>query len=188
MVRVMREPVNVQLKWSKARWWPHRGDTWENVLSQLKADGLDAKRLAKAVYVIRLAGYFTIDYGQKDSPVVYIGEGRVKTRVQSHSRWASQLEDLVSDLPMEICVATPCKQGQGKVHRDCEAALLARFASRFGCIPLRNRQRERRIYPHNVYTKKQVEYALGKRQGAKYEWALRPLPASPFYKDYHRGR
>lgn len=86
----------------------------------------------------------------------------------------------------ELCVATPRVRNNGEMYKDCEAVILHRFGQKFGTAPLWNKQFERRRFPHHVYSQEKIDYAIRKRNGAKYEWALRPMKASPFYESYAR--
>lgn len=181
----MPKTVQVDLAWTCVKWLPT--ETWGRVLQpRLVNAGAEAKELNKSVYAIRLAGDFTIKYPVGDSPTVYIGEGSFGSRIQSHMAWASKLQDLVGKFAFEVCVATPRIKNQPKTYLDCEAVILRRFGERFGSAPLWNKQFERRRFPHHEYSLKKVDYVLGKRSGAKYQWALQPLQSSPFYYSYHK--
>lgn len=77
-------------------------------------------------------------------------------------------------------------KGQPNTYLDCEAALLLRFGDRFGSAPLHNLQFERRRFHHHVYSERKLDYVLGKRSGAAYHWAIKPLKSSDFFEAYHR--
>lgn len=175
--------VTVQLRWTCVTWSPD--ESWTNVLlPRLIEKGALKKELSRSVYVIRLAGNFAIGYPRGVSPAVYIGEGSFGSRIASHKRWAKKLEELVGEFSFEVCVATPRVPNQPKTYLDCEAALLQRFGHRFGTAPLWNKQFERRRFKNHLYSLDKLDYVIGKRRGAKYHWALKPMKASPFYESY----
>lgn len=142
------------------------------------------KGLQHSVYAIRLAGNFAISYPKGVSPTVYVGEGRFAARINSHRKWARQLEELIGEFTFQVCIATPRVENQPKAYLDCEAALLQRFGERFGSAPLWNKQFERRRFLHHEYSQRKLDYVLGKRSGARYHWALQPMKSSPFYANY----
>lgn len=166
-------------------WLPH--ETWRtDLLPRLINHGANEADMTRSVYAIRLAGNFSIKYPRGDSPTVYLGEGSFGSRIMSHRKWASLLVDLVGQFAFQVCVATPRVKKQPKTYLDCEAALLQRFGERYGTAPLWNKQFERRRFTHHTYSQEKLDYVLGKRRGSRYEWALQPLKASPFYDNYHR--
>ena len=140
--------------------------------------------LDRSVYVIRLNGYNAVAYPKGESPTLYVGEGNFKNRITSHRKWAADLIDLVGGFQFQVCVATPRVKSVDRAYLDCEAALLERFHLKFQSAPLWNKQLEKRRFPHHVYADRSLDYALCKRSGAKYEWAFRPMPSSPFYRSY----
>lgn len=181
----MAATVSVPLSWTTVEW--HPDETWKReLLPRLVKAGADESRLDRSVYVVRLAGNFSINYPKADTPAVYVGEGSFGSRIQSHKKWARHLEELVGEFMFEVCVATPRVKNQPDTYLDCEAVLLHRFRDRFGSAPLWNKQIEMRRFPHHEYNAKKVDHAIGKRSGARYHWALKPLKSSPFYESYQR--
>lgn len=181
----MTRQVNVALNWTRIDW--HPGDTWKKVtLPRLIDAGLNPKLIDRSVYVIRLNGDFAVSYPRGETPTVYIGEGNFSSRIHSHRSWVSEIRDLVGEFSFQVCVATPRVRNREFAYRDTEAALLDRFAERFNSAPLWNKQFEKRLCPHYVYSQKQLDTVLGKRSGARYKWALRPLRSSPFFQSYEK--
>ena len=179
----MPTTVNVPLAWTCVDW--HPDETWTRVLlPRLVDNGASKDQLDRSVYVIRLAGNFAISYPKGESPAVYVGEGGFGSRIAAHKMWARQLQELVGEFSFQVCVATPRVKNQEATYLDCEAVLLQRFRARFGCAPLWNKQVERRRFPHHQYSQDKLDYVIGKRSGAKYLWALKPMKASPFYQSY----
>ena len=179
----MPATVTVPLVWTCVDWLPE--ETWgKTLLPRLVDAGALSKHLDRSVYVIRLAGNFAISYPDGESPAVYVGEGSFGSRIASHKKWARKLEELVGDFKFQVCVATPRVRNQPNTYLDCEAAVLHRFGERFGSAPLWNKQFERRRFQHHNYSQDKLDYVIGKRSGAKYHWALKPMKASPFYASY----
>ena len=175
--------VNVPLAWTCVDW--HPDETWTKVLlPRLVANGALKNRLDRSIYVIRLAGNFAISYPKGESPAVYVGEGGFGSRIASHKKWARPLQELVGEFRFQVCVATPRVKNQEATYLDCEAVLLQRFGVRFGSAPLWNKQFERRRFPHHQYSQEKLDYVIGKRSGAKYLWALKPMKSSPFHESY----
>lgn len=179
----MQRTVTVPLSWTCVDWKPD--ETWgKTLLPRLVEHGATSKLLDRSVYVIRLAGNFAIGYPDGESPAVYVGEGSFGSRIASHKKWARRLEELVGDFTFQVCVATPRIRNQPNTYLDCEAAILHRFGERFGTAPLWNKQFERRRFQHYHYSQDKLDYVIGKRSGAKYHWALKPMRASPFYASF----
>jgi hypothetical protein len=179
----MAVTVTVPLSWTCVDWSPD--ETWQrDLLPRLVANGALKERLDRSVYVIRLAGNFAISYPKGESPAVYIGEGSFGSRIASHKKWARQLKELVGAFSFQVCIATPRVKKQEDTYLDCEAVVLQRFGERFGSAPLWNKQFERRRFQHHQYSQEKLDYVIGKRSGAKYHWALKPMKASPFYESY----
>ncbi len=175
--------VSVPLSWTCVDW--HPDETWKKeLLPRLIEHGANGHQLDRSVYVVRLAGNFAISYPKGESPAVYVGEGSFGSRIASHKKWARKLEELVGDFSFQVCVATPRVRRQENTYLDCEAVLLQRFGERFGTAPLWNKQFERRRFPHHQYSREKLDYVIGKRKGAKYHWALKPMRASSFYASY----
>jgi hypothetical protein len=179
----MPPPVHVALSWTVIDW--HPDDTWKKTtLPALIAAGVDPNLIDRSVYVIRLNGNFCVHYPNGESPTVYVGEGRFGSRINSHRKWAAELKELIGTYSFQVCVATPRVKKNDRAYLDCEAVLLDRFGKKFQSAPLWNKQFESRKFPHHVYSDRQVDYALCKRSGAKYMWAIRPMPSSSFHRSY----
>ena len=179
----------VPLSWSWVYVSP--GDTWKKVIrKQLIEQRLTDGELNRAVYVVRLFGDFSIRYPWGKSPVVYIGEGDLPTRLGSHNKlssWMGKLSNLIEGYQFEIAVVCPRVKNSPETYRDLEAYLLTEFANIFGCIPLRNRQFESLVCNH-TYNKKDINHALKTGKGKRYSWAVEPLPSmGRIYDSYHMG-
>lgn len=176
--------VSVALDWKHLDWMPP--ETWKKVtLPKLAAIGLDERDLARSVYVIRLNGDFCVQYPTGQSPTLYIGEGRFNQRINAHRTWVAELKELVGDFTFQVCIAVPRVRNSANAYRDCEAAVIDRFAFHFGSAPMWNKQFEKRRNAYE-YNPKQIDRAICKRSGAKYKWAVAPMRSSMFYRNFVR--
>ncbi len=176
--------VAVALNWKRIEWLP--SETWrKTTLPKILETGILEQDLKRSVYVIRLNGNYCIQYPRGQSPCVYIGEGNLSQRITSHRTWTSELAELVDEYSFQICIATPRVRNKFYAYQDAEAALIDRFAARYGSAPLWNKIFEYRRTEYE-YNRRSMDEAIGKRSGAKYKWALAPMPASPFYKNFYR--
>jgi hypothetical protein len=130
-------------------------------------------------------GIFAINYPNKVSPVIYIGEGRFGQRLSKHKNWLGDLGNLVHDYAFEIGIAIPRVKNSPETYKDCEAALILRFQDIYGAAPLANRQIERRRFDYE-YSEQGIKEALHIGKGTKYHWAIKPMPASNLYGSYHK--
>lgn len=176
--------VAVALAWKRIDWLP--SETWKkHTLPKLLRIGLKVTDLQRSVYVIRLNGDFCIEYPERESPTLYIGEGHFNQRINSHRVWVKGLHELVGNFSFQVRIAVPRVQNNPDAYLDCEAALLLRFNKVFGSAPLWNKQLETRRNNY-TYNTSQIDRAICKGSGAKYKWAVKPMKASPFYKDFIR--
>lgn len=177
--------VHVALDWERLDWMPD--DNWaEDTLPALKKLGLNSTSLERSVYVIRLNGNYCIDYPKDTSPTVYVGEGNFHQRIRQHREWVTELKELVGDFSFQVCIAVPRVKNNPDAYRDAEAAILDRFAERYGSAPLWNKQFESRLCPHYEYAEKSINDVINKRSGSRYEWALRPMKSSKFHYYYEK--
>lgn len=176
--------VDVPLQWHRLDWNPD--ETWRrHTLPKLAAAGIAEGDLVRSVYVLRLNGNFCIRYPKRESPTLYIGEGRFNQRIAAHRSWVTELRELVGEFSFQVCVALPRVKNNPIAYRDCEAALIDRFAQHFGSAPLWNKQFETRLFNHH-YSQRQMDQALCKRSGARYKWAVEPMKSSGFYETFKR--
>lgn len=158
-------------------------ETWKAVERKIIDCGADLKKLSRYVYVIRAADSFLIGYPKKSSPALYIGEGRFKQRITTHRKWLSSIYELTGEFPLEVAICFPRVRNNDAAHREFEAHLLKTFLDRYGSLPLRNKNKENAKFKH-TYENNATTQVFGPGKGKRYRWALKPLKANPFYKDY----
>jgi len=132
--------ANVALNWHRIDWNPN--ETWRRTtLPKISQAGINEADLERSVYVLRLNGNFCIQYPNGQSPTLYIGEGRFSQRISAHRTWVTELQELVGDFSFQVCIAIPRVRNSAETYRDCEAALIDRFADLFGSAPMWNMKR-----------------------------------------------
>jgi hypothetical protein len=137
---------------------------------------------SRAVYVIRIMRPYSFDYGNKHSPVAYIGKGNAQQRITSHLKsWIPRLSSTIRGLRIRIYFCTPVVRYHGTVCEHVEADLIRRFENVYGHRPLRNLVSPTQWGKH-YYTSSDLQ-VLHPRQGPGYHWALRPLPSSKFFRE-----
>jgi len=160
------------------------------VRSRLTAQFPTLDKPAQCVYVVRLKGDVAIAYSGDFSPVIYIGEGNAATRLYDHARWIAELLVAVPNAEIEVRVADCVRTNDTDLCQYVEADLIAAFVEKYKCLPWFNRQREqkyvgKRQYEDAVLT--EFNQRIGKVQGSRYLWAIRPTSNNEQYKPYSTG-
>ena len=136
----------------------------------------------RAVYVIRVCRPFSFSYGNRHSPVAYIGKGQAQKRITAHLKsWIPELARKIPDLKIRIYYCEPRARYHGPVDKGVEADLIEKFEERYGSLPLRNRKHESDEY-ERTYAQSEL-HVLHPGKGTGYHWALSPLPSSHFYRE-----
>ncbi len=176
-------PTTVTIKWFWIDFDPM--ETKKKIQQKLEAQDVAAHLFTKAVYVIRLKSPFSISYPSRHTPVLYIGEGHVLSRLDSHRKWASRMQDLGYSFGLEVAVCFPRVQKNAAAYKTFEAHLLKVFSDRYGSLPLKNSINETMAFNHQ-YNRVATSGILGPGSGAKHMWAIRPLPSNPFQDVFER--
>ena len=156
-------------------------------MPQLESFGVKEKDLRKCVYVIKFRNTFTIKYGNKFSPTIYIGEGNFKDRLIEHSKKLEKLNDLVNDFDFKIGICIPRYKNFEGIHKDLEAELLHEFKNEFNNYPLINKQLEYSSGNYKFYPKEILREAILIGKGFRYYWALEPMKNLEIYQHYLKG-
>ena len=137
---------------------------------------------ANAVYIIRIKRPWAFSYKKKQSPVVYIGEGKAQQRISTHLRsWMKVLARELPQLKVQIIYCIPKLKGPGKTSACVEADLLHKFKEVHGELPLRNKQNELKYKRNYRYSRKTFGYLLmGKGRG--FRFAISPMKSSGLYE------
>lgn len=158
--------------------------------SRLTAQFPDLDRPEQCVYVVRLKGDVAIAYGDDFSPAIYIGEGNAAKRLYKHANWIAELLVAVPNAEIDVRVADCVRQGDTKLCQYVEADIIAAFIKKYRCLPWFNRQRETKHQGKRQYdTAVTAEFnkRIGKVQGSKYVWAIRPTGNNAQHGHYSAG-
>lgn len=161
------------------------------VRKRLKAQFPKLDRPGQCVYVVRLKGSVAIAYGDDFSPVIYIGEGNAATRLYEHANWIAELLIAVPNAEIEVRVADCVRSNDTCLCQNVEADLIESFIDNYNCLPWFNRQREpqyagKKDYCENVV--KEFKQRIGKVQGSRYLWAIRPTGNNSQHDYYAAGQ
>jgi hypothetical protein len=164
-------------------------DTWAVVLRKLQNAGIKNTQLSRCVYSIRISAKFAIKYPNGVSPTLYIGEGHLHQRIDSHRKWLAKLEKVFGEVKLEVAVAMPRVQNNSLAYKETEAALIQFFLKKYGSAPFKNSHIEYQRFGH-VFVRSDLAVALTPGRGTRYHWAIEPTKINPFYKIYahtHQG-
>ena len=160
------------------------------VRSRLKSQFPDLDRPSQCVYVVRLKGDVAVAYGEDFSPVIYIGEGNAASRLRGHAEWIAELLIAVPNAEIEVRVADCVRTNDTDLCQCVEADLIEAFVSKYKRLPWFNRQRERKYLGQRVYEPEvwlEFTQRIGKVQGSRYRWAIRPTSNNNQYESYSTG-
>lgn len=160
------------------------------VRSRLSLQFPDMKNPGQCVYVVRLKGDVAIAYGDDFSPAIYIGEGNAAKRLYSHANWIAELLLAVPNATIEVRIADCVRQNDTRLCQCVEADLIALFVKKYKCLPWFNQIREmkhlgKRTYEDDVIT--EFTQRIGRVQGSRYLWAIRPTDNNNQYSSYTKG-
>jgi hypothetical protein len=160
-------------------------ETQKKIKRKLEAAGAESHLFPRAVYVIRLKSPFSINYPTRHTPVLYIGEGRVLSRLVSHRKWALRIQSLGYPFGLEVAVCFPRVKKNTGAYKTFEAHLLKVFSDRYGSLPLKNSINETMAFAHQ-YSRVATSGILGPGSGTRHMWAIQPLPSNPFQDVFER--
>lgn len=173
--------ANVKLEWKSIE-FPGKGiASWRSLKKAVDLDEHPVLFSDRAVYVIRVCRPFAFNYGDRYSPVAYIGKGQAQKRITSHLKtWIPHLSAKIPDLRIKIFYCEPRARRVGTICEGVEADLIANFIQHYGRRPLRNRNTP--SDPHErIYSSSEL-HVLHPGKGKGFHWALSPLPSSHFYR------
>lgn len=176
-------PTNVSIDWYWIDFDP--SETKQRIQRRLEDKNADPRLFAKAVYVIRLKPPFSIGYPTRHTPVLYIGEGKLLSRLNAHRKWAVRMRSLGYKFELEVACCFPRVQKNANAYKVFEAHLLNVFHSRYGSLPLKNSIHENMAYDHR-YGRVATNGILGPGSGTNHMWAIRPLPSNPFQEVFEK--
>ena len=131
----------------------------------------------QCLYVMRLRGPVAIGYGERFSPVLYIGEGNAQTRLNGHAPWLARLLLSVPNIAIDIHVAEVRRQNHTSLCEYVEADMIRWFYDEYSYLPWFNQQRERSKEGHYEYepeVRTKLSSLIGIGSGNAFLWAIRP--------------
>lgn len=169
------------LKWYRIGISPD--DDLAEITRKLERKSLDSSLFPHSVYVVRIASGFILEYGPKlYSPVVYIGQGKLRGRLTAHQKWLGALSKLLHGAPLEASFCFPCSTEKGTLHKQFEAHLLHRFKDVYGQLPLNNKKLEK-LDTTAIFAKKLSGQIFSHGSGKRYSWVIRPYGRNTFAKE-----
>ncbi|HDZ75617.1 MAG TPA: hypothetical protein ENH55_23195 [Aurantimonas coralicida] len=177
--------AKIPANWQKFRAPVTAADGWKNMKIWL-AD-FESNLPSKSVYVIRTNRPFSINYRNKASPVLYIGEGNFQKRFRSHmKRWISDLSTHFPNLEIDVRFQPIKVRNNPAAYKEVEADLIWSFAERYGSTPMFNSQFEYHekvhIYENGFFN------VLHPGSGKGYHWGLTPLASNMNYPRFLKGQ
>ena len=150
-----------------------------HIVRRIVADGFPPalKYTEQCLYVVRLRGVVAVAYGDRFSPVLYIGEGNAKNRLHGHASWLARLLLSVPNLEVELHVAEVKRQNNTDLCEYVEADMIRWFWEEYGYLPWFNQQRERSKEEYHEYTpdtEKKLRALISVGSGNAFLWAIRP--------------
>jgi hypothetical protein len=142
--------------------------------------------LDRSVYVIRLNSDLIIEYPSGTSPVLYIGEGNISSRISHHRKqWLSEFAGEQRDFKYSIWFCVPRVKNNIDAYKSVEAHLIRMFIEIYGALPMFNRHKENEIYKYDYESSFYKVFSVG--QGRRPKWSIKPLRSHPSYERYVRG-
>jgi hypothetical protein len=134
----------------------------------------------QGVYVITLSDNLSINYKECPSKVIYVGRGKIRSRITSHLKyWIRYLSDSLQDIALDIWMAEIRVNGNRNAFKEVETDLLNFFYEKYRCYPLQNKKA-------GDYHEKNHEYCsdwnlpLRNRSNIQYGWSIMPLKNNPW--------
>lgn len=145
---------------------------------------------SRSVYVIRFFDTYVVQYAKKHSPVLYIGKGNLRQRLESHiNSWLSEISEELKYYNFELLVSVPKRRNCNDFYECVEGILLEQFLRIYNQLPIRNRRAEYKHKKHNLrdIDTNSINYALNIHKATqKYKWSIKPITKSNLYETYNR--
>lgn len=159
----------------------------KSITEHIVSDGYKFSYLARSVYVIRLSGSFLINYPNEPSPVLYIGKGNFKNRINAHRSWLQEFFTYLRGDKFEVRFCLPRVPNNLGVEKEVEAYLHHRFIRRYGMLPINNTQLAKITRQHTFTPARSLDKAISIGRGNKPHWAVVPLRSNAWHTRYHNN-
>jgi len=137
-------------------------------------------KVKKGVYVITLASNIAIDYGGKNSQVLYIGRGALKERFSAHlKKWIPAITNSIYDFGLVFWMTEIKKQGNADLFKEVESDLIESFRDEFRTLPLQNSINGKGHNKYHTY-ENGWKTPFKRSHRLKNGWAIKPLANNPW--------
>jgi hypothetical protein len=149
-------------------------EAWSSYSDKKLAD------IRQGVYIISFSGNICVDYQKGQSPVIYIGKGRIQSRISEYlKRWIAHISESLQDMQMDISMVEITVRRPAVTCEEVESDLLEKFKEKYGSYPLLNRRRGIERDNCHTYSRRFLQPLNGRRT-MKRGWAIRPMPGNPW--------
>lgn len=148
-------------------------DEWPTPLHQVE----------KGVYVITIARNICIDYKDSYSQVVYVGRGKIRSRIYSHLRnWVYYFSESLQDISFHFWMTEIKIPGSPNAFMDVESDLLCKFKDRFGEYPILNHKAGNSCTIAHSYDRSLTK-PFYNVPNLKTGWKIKPMPKNEWFKE-----
>jgi hypothetical protein len=148
-------------------------DQWETPLFKVN----------KGVYVITLSGNICIQYPNKESQVVYIARGKIRSRIKIHlTNWVTHFSESLHDIKFQIWMTQIKIPGAPNAFKDVEADLIEIFEEEYGDIPIQNSKGgnyHNKDHNYNAEWKSPLKVDPSINSG----WCIKPMPDNEWFAE-----
>lgn len=128
--------ARVNLDWKSIEFAGKGVASWRSLKKVVSLDDHPKLFSERAVYIIRVCRPFAFDYGDRYSPVAYIGKGQAQKRITAHLKiWIPHLSTKIPDLKEDLLLraARPASRydlrgRRGRPHSQVYRAAWAKAA------------------------------------------------------------
>lgn len=155
-------------------------DLWEEKSESQKP----LSEVTQGIYVITLSDNLSIDYNGNPSKVIYIGRGKIRSRIYNHLKyWIRHLSDSLQDISLDIWMTEIRVKGNKDAFKEVEADLLNHFWEKIGCYPLQNKKSGNYHEKTHDYNEK-WNLPLRNPTSIQNGWSIKPLKNNPWTREF----
>lgn len=172
---VKKASVDHIIKKIRAEWRGAYGDEYK--------PHQDFNAIKNGVYVIAIGAGFGVGYPKDCSEVMYIGRGKIASRLRSHlNNWIFDMSLSLRDVPFKFYMETVADGRSRNAFKDFEHFLLERFSDKFGDKPLINKIHGRAgTIDHDFGGNWNAPLS---NRGKQYIWSIKPTEKNDWFKEY----
>lgn len=181
-----RQPGEVQAAMKKAtvdRVVAMIREAWRESFDNEYAPSQDFNAIRNGVYVISIGDGFAVKYEGGCSEVMYIGRGRIASRLRSHlANWIFDMSRSLRDVSFRFYMEAVGDGRSKTAFKDFEHHLLDQFMGKFSEKPLINKIHGREGHILHSFSgdwKRPFD-----NRGKAYMWEIRPSKRNNWFKEY----